>query len=273
LKGVRARVWRLLDSGPGEGWFNMAVDEALLLCCGPGKQPVVRFYGWRPAAVSVGYGQDVQREVDVAACRRWGLDIVRRPTGGRGVLHEAELTYAVVWPQDLLAEGILGSYRQVAEGLVAGLRELGVTGELVEGRHGRRGGRTAACFLAPSWYEVVVGGRKIVGSAQRRLKMAVLQQGSLLLNVDYEKLVEVFPGRDGREAELERARAKVTGLEVELGRRVDVAEVKECMTCGFEQVFGIRLESGELTAEEAELASRLAEEKYRTEAWNLARKG
>src|SRR5579875_2954295 len=151
----------------------MAVDEAVATAVGAGESPpTLRLYAWRPAAVSIGYFQRLASELDLAACRELGLDWVRRPTGGRAVLHAAELTYAVAAVEP---GAVLDVYARWSRGLIAGVRRLGAAAEWIAPRRGR----SAACFDAGSAYEVAVGGRKLIGSAQVRRWGAVLQHGSL----------------------------------------------------------------------------------------------
>lgn len=118
--------WRLLKTGFADGATNMAIDEAILLAVAEGKAPpTLRFYGWEPPCLSIGYSQSMG-EVDVDRCRKAGIGLVRRPTGGRAILHADELTYSVVAPQTepRVAGGVIESYRRLSLGLVAGLRAL-----------------------------------------------------------------------------------------------------------------------------------------------------
>ncbi|HWK89388.1 MAG TPA: lipoate--protein ligase family protein [Longimicrobium sp.] len=189
----RARAWRLLDTPPAPGAWNMAVDEALADSVREGGPPVLRFYRWSPACLSLGRNQPSDG-YDRAEIARRGLDVVRRPTGGRAVLHHRELTYSVAVP-----DGALGSPRQAYEtinrALVAGLRRLGVPA-VVQGASGERAPvpSLAPCFEQPVEGEVVAGGRKLLGSAQRRERGVVLQHGSLPLHDDQSAVAELLSG-------------------------------------------------------------------------------
>ena len=235
-------MWRFIDSGPAPAVQNMAVDEGLLRdAVTPGALPVLRFYTWSPAAVSLGRFQDKERAVNAEACRQRGFDIVRRITGGRAVLHCDELTYSIIARSDsaLFPNDILGTYRVIAAGLLAGLRELGIAAEMVS-RSGRHAGmvksvsQEPACFSSPSWYEILVRGRKIIGSAQRRVGGAFLQHGSILIGYDHALEAEVIPGGGMQDA--------VTCIRAEMGREVGPGEVKRAFREGFAQALGMKFQ-------------------------------
>jgi len=226
--------WNFLDTGLNPGSFNMAFDEDLLARAQKGDRvPVLRFYGWNPPAVSLGRFQKVEVAVNIEACRQRGFDIVRRVTGGRAVLHRHELTYSVVSRTDnpFFPPNVHGTYKVIAEGLLRGLRILGISAEIVSraSRHAHlveTHVKDPACFSSPSWYEIVVNGKKIIGSAQRRLSSAFLQHGSIL--IDYDHLLEaaVIPGGGTSSA--------VTSIQQELNRAVPLAEIKQAFQQGFE---------------------------------------
>jgi len=234
-------TWRYLDTGPAPGAVNMAMDEKLLAEAVKGcAVPILRFYTWDPPAVSLGRFQEVANSVNLAACRKHGIDIVRRITGGRAVLHRHELTYSVIAPVDnhLFPNDVLGTYKVLASGLLAGFVRLGVPAEMVS-PSGERAGMVnrdrsePACFSSPSWYEILVHGRKIVGSAQRRLAGAFLQHGSILIDYDPLLEAEVIPGGG--------MQAAVTCIRQELGREAGVAEVKSAFLSGFSEALGVSI--------------------------------
>jgi lipoyl(octanoyl) transferase len=237
-------TWRYLDSPPGAASTNMAVDEALLARAQQGeKTPVLRFYTWNPPALSLGRFQDAEKSVDTGECARLGIDVVRRITGGRAVLHNKELTYSIVSPSDnpLFSSDVLGTYRIIAAGLVAGLHLLGIPAEIVS-RSGKYAGmvekksKDPACFSSPSWYEIVVGNKKIIGSAQRRVRGGVLQHGSILL--DYDPVLE--------SSILPRANTEsITWINKEVGRDVDIEKVKDAIRRGFQNKLGICFTTGQ----------------------------
>jgi lipoate-protein ligase A len=234
------QTWRHIDSGPNIGAYNMAFDEELLARAQTGEtMPVLRFYAWEPAAVSLGRFQAMKSSVNAEACKRLGIDIVRRVTGGRAVLHRNELTYSIVARTDhpLFPQTVLGTYKVIAAGLVAGLRILGLPAEMVTRGDGQaslvqKRPKEASCFSSPSWYEIVVQGRKIAGSAQRRAGSAFLQHGSILIDYDPQIEAAVIPGEPTGE--------RVTSIQRELGRNVPDKEIKSAILSGFREALGIR---------------------------------
>jgi lipoate-protein ligase A len=258
-------TFRLLVTAPLDGATNMAIDEALLRAriAGSGP-PTVRLYAWAPPAVSLGYGQPLDGAVDLAACARLGIGLVRRPTGGSAILHEgpaAELTYSVVARAGDFAgaEDLLETYRVLGGGLAAGLRRLGVEAEVVPLARERRGPSPPFCFTRTGAYEIAVGGRKLLGSAQRRQGGGFLQHGALLLDADPGRLSAVFPG-------VADLLAGITTVAAVLGRRPGFDEVAEALAAGLASVLG-PLRPGGLSPAEAARAERLVAEKYGTEAW------
>ncbi|MCL5676382.1 MAG: lipoate--protein ligase family protein [Firmicutes bacterium] len=255
--------------------MNMAIDEAILEAHAAGHvPPTLRFYGWSPAAVSIGYFQRLEAEVDLEACRSLGVDVVRRPTGGRAVLHESdELTYSVVIRQELLPGDVIHTYRVLCEGLLAGIHGLGVEAGMATPDPGRSGrleiASSSACFNSPSWYEVETGGKKVVGSAQVRHDGVILQHGSILLELDADRLFTVLRVPEERRAAAKRVfLAKATSLDRAAGRPIQWAEAKAAMVAGFETSPGLELTPGGLTPEELVRAAALAREKYGSPSWN-----
>jgi lipoate-protein ligase A len=247
----------------------MAVDEAILAAVNGGSSPpTVRVYGWEPPTVSTGYSQSIERELDLEECRRRGFGVVVRPTGGRAVLHAGELTYSVVGRsgEPPLGTTIMETYLAIAQGLVAGLALLGLSAELAQvstGPRERGDGASPPCFASAGRYEVVVGGRKLIGSAQRRVGRAVLQHGSLLIDATHEALADVQRVRDDREREVFRRAlaSKTTTLADALGRDVSFDEVARAVRLGFEDAWGFLLDEGGLTEGERNDAERLATER------------
>ncbi|SDF35919.1 lipoate-protein ligase A [Sporolituus thermophilus DSM 23256] len=272
--------WRVIFDGPHDARHNMAVDEAILCCHAAGAAPpTLRFYTWQPPALSIGYFQKAHAEVDVDACRARGIDFVRRITGGRAVLHDRELTYSVVVREDhpLLPPTLLGSYRVLSQGLIAGLRALGVAAEM--SLPGAAFGQTArlpkngACFDAPSFYEITVQRKKLLGSAQVRKEGVLLQHGSLLFDFDPAALTSLlkFPDAGERERCTKVLQAKATSLRHILGTVPDATAVARIMAAEFGRALGITLAEGRLTAEEEALAARLAAEKFGADSWNFSK--
>jgi lipoyl(octanoyl) transferase len=195
-------VLRVLDTGPASGAWNMAMDTALVETVRAGAPPVLRFYRWIPACLSLGRNQPARGFYDVEALRRGGVDLIRRPTGGRAVLHDHELTYSLA-VRDRWMGGPRGAYLAVNRALTCGLRSLGVAATVQPPRDGRAPVPSLApCFQHAVEGEVVVHGRKIVGSAQARTSGVLLQHGSLPLNGRQDSLQRFIrrPGRVEHEA-------------------------------------------------------------------------
>ncbi|MHB9146040.1 MAG: lipoate--protein ligase family protein [Symbiobacteriia bacterium] len=267
------RRWRLLDTGHLPAAMNMAIDEAILEAHAAGRvPPTLRFYGWNPGAVSIGYFQRLEAEVDLAACQALGLDVVRRPTGGRAVLHEPELTYSVVIRQELLPGDVVYTYRVLCQGLLAGMQRLGVPAELAipaAGAMRPQGPAAAACFTTSSWYELVVDGRKLVGSAQMRRDGVILQHGSILLDLDADRLFAALRVPPERLAAVKAAfLAKATSVRQAAGGPATWDEARRALAAGFGSGLDLQLTPGELTPGELDRAAELAREKYGNPAWN-----
>ncbi len=260
-------AWRLLVTEPLDGAANMALDEAILVSRIQGiAPPTLRFFSWNPPTISLGYGQRLDG-INVAACRDLGVGLVRRPTGGSAIYHdtlEREVTYSVVARAGDFegSDDLLETYRWIGAGLTAGLRRLGVGAEMVPVRPSDPSAPPAFCFARTGSYEVEVGGKKLVGSAQRRQGGAFLQHGSVLLGADVPRLRVLFPlGGDPL--------AGMTTLEASLGRRPAFDEGVEALTAGIRETHGLDLAPGGLTREEQALMERLSREKYAAEAWTL----
>lgn len=258
-----SRSWRLLE-GVGreaDGPTNMATDGALLEAIRDGALSALRLYRWDPPTLSFGRNQPAAGLYDEAAARDRGIAFVRRPTGGQAVLHADELTYAVVAPVDTIGRP-REAYRRINEAIVAGLRRLGVAAELADPHahghaHGGAGSasRLAACFRVPAGGEVVVGGRKLVGSAQRCEGRVILQHGSILVSGSQAAAEELLDGSDATPA---RARGPGwTTLEAELGRRPSAGSLAEAVVAGFQEVLGTRLARAGLSIDESRRADEL----------------
>ncbi len=250
----------MLLHGAADGATNMAIDEAIgTLVSLRYSPPTLRFYAWRPYTLSLGRHQALE-EVDLDACARLGYGVVRRITGGRAVLHADELTYSVSAPQDdpRMAGGVLDAYRSLSTGLIEGLRILGAPVEQA-GPDARAGKDvSAACFEVPSAYEITVGGRKLIGSAQSRRQGFVLQHGAIPLRGDVAEIVECLAlSMEERETLRQALWARATTLEEALGRRVTFGEVTLAMTQGFSKALNLDLVPGALSAEEQSLAVEL----------------
>ncbi len=266
--------FRLIDSGAGDAAWNMAVDEALLVLCGP--EPVLRFYSWNAPSLSIGSFQKVFAfDLDGISAR--GIPLVRRPTGGRAVLHDSELTYSLTCciPNDFFQSDLMGSYKKIGACFLRGLNSIGLPAELVPVKKNSNNNRLSGplCFSSPSWHEVLAGGKKLIGSAQRRLKNSFLQQGSIIIDKDYDALLSLmrFEDESGRETALETLSRKMTALREHLPE-VDISELKSAIIKGFSDVLDADFLPGSLTTEEEALARDLLENKYSRPEWNLERR-
>jgi lipoate-protein ligase A len=276
MPGQPRPQWRLLDTGPADGFTNMAVDEALLeVFAAEGGPTTVRFYSWLPPALSLGYAQSTEREIDPRQCTSLGIDVVRRPTGGRAVLHDHEVTYSLVISANdpRVTAGILAAYLTISQALIRGLAYLGITAELLPLRRGvplPPDKASPVCFATPSSYEVAVGGRKIIGSAQRRAHDVIMQHGSIPLSWNLERMRAVF-GRSALESGGPQGepdcRLPMTSLQEAGGRTYDYAEVVAALTRGIAETWEVDLIQCRLTSEERRLSEHLRATKYRSEAW------
>lgn len=236
--------WHFWYSGPADGPTQMAIDAALLAAREQGEIPnVFRLYTWHPPAVSLGHHQDPARELHPGRLAARGLEVARRPTGGRAILHADELTYAVVAP---VADEQLGCSLAASHAAISGifrlaLRRIGVLAELAAPRPAAirpvaADGPAAPCFAAPTRSELLVDGRKILGSAQRRLCGSFLQHGSLLLGDDHLELADLLRIPVGQAAAWrDRLRADTTTVTRAAGRRVPLRELMEALAGAIEE--------------------------------------
>ena len=279
---MEKRIWRLIDSGARSAAWNMALDEALLTLVGRGDTPpALRFFSWERPSLSIGSFQKTD-ELDMERVRQEQVSFVRRPTGGRAVLHDAELTYSVACPipSPYFPSDLMGSYKTIGACFLRGLGLLGVDAALVpmsknpdrKKANPMRGG-SPLCFSSPSWYEVLLGGKKLIGSAQRRLKDSFLQQGSLLLELDIHSLLSfmTFPDDAARVSAHQALSGKMTALNGHFSSDININDLKAALINGFVGELGVEFMEAGPTEEEMELAKKLLHEKYATEKWNLFR--
>jgi lipoate-protein ligase A len=258
-------AWRLLVDPPATGAWNMAVDEALLDGVAAGSAPpTLRFYQWAPPCLSLGYFQPFD-VVDVAGCLRLGVDVVRRPTGGRAILHDRELTYSVTLPLRLLGDNgaVLPSYHRLSLALERGLKRLGAPVVLAPESAAQSGpDHGPVCFDRPSAHEILLDGRKLVGSAQVRRATAILQHGSILIEPRIDRLLACLWLPDAPDARIEDG---VAGL-AEVGD-FDPARIAGALADAFAEEFGVRLVPGRLGPDERRAADALFDSKYQAAAW------
>jgi lipoate-protein ligase A len=264
-------IWRLLTTPPARGAWNMAVDEAILEHVERGDVlPTLRLYAWDPPCLSLGRAQPFT-DVDTVRLEAHGWDVVRRMTGGRAILHTDELTYSVTGPVDepRLAGTVLESYNRLAGALLAAVHDLGLPVEMKEGKAESSGEPNPVCFEVPSTYEITVGGKKLIGSAQARRKDGVLQHGSLPLTGDLTRICQalVFPDEAARETAMARLLARATTVESVLGREVGWETAAQAFVRAFEAQLGLIFERGELSESELARTEKLVSEKYAHPSW------
>jgi lipoate-protein ligase A len=282
------KQWRFIFTGANDAFFNMALDEALLLSCQKGiSPPVLRLYLWEPPAVSMGYFQSAEKAVDFRKCKDKGIYVVRRITGGRAVLHEDEITYSVCASSDdfpHLGENTIQTYQKLSMALLESLRVLGINGKWVKPSKSTKPRSfyltsSKPCFMSNSRYEITVEGKKLIGSAQRRFsyrsdqhkKDSFIQHGSILTGKGKHSLAELLPEEDSAERVKQNLEEKSTDIEKILERRVKTDEIISALKMGFEKVFACGMEDSVVSDEELKIAQSLKEKKYLSEGWNLRR--
>lgn len=253
-----AHQLRLLETGFNNAYYNMALDQAILEQVAAGTvPPTFRLYGWKPAAISIGYFQGMEEEVDLAACREHGVDCVRRITGGGAVFHQSEVTYSIVLPLEhpLADQAILASYERLCQGIVAGLADLGV-----------------AARFAPI-NDIVVEGKKISGNAQTRKLGCILQHGTLLLNVDVDLMFSLLkvPSEKAKGKLIADVKERVTSLSAVLSRSVSFEETAAALVRGFTQALDLDLAAQQPSEIETSRARELVHSRFADPAWNMKR--
>ena len=253
---------RFIDTGFNDAYTNMAVDEALLNCC---EIPTLRIYGWKPA-ISIGYSQNIQKEINLEECKRLNIGIVRRITGGKAVYHDKELTYSFILPENanLLPKDITESYRLIANALVLAIKKIGIKAEI---KNQVEKFLTPICFNSSNWYELAVNNKKISGSAQRRFNGKILQHGPILMDYDHEKNALLFKS-DNEINNPDNLKKRITSIKHELNKNISYNELTEAVKQGFKENFNFNIVKDSLTEEEKASAEILKKEKYSTEEWN-----
>lgn len=270
MNGTASLSWRVLVDEPLPGPANMARDHALAELARPGTG-TLRIYRWSPAALSFGRNEPVTVGYRELLRRHPEMGVVRRPTGGRAVIHDRELTYSVVLPVRACG-GLRAGYRRINEALVAGLRGLGVGAGHARGRTQRP--ESGPCFMEAAEGEVVVGGRKLVGSAQARFGGTILQHGSLLLVADQTALfanghgVRADPGAGG--GGMKPGHTRPATLTEVLGETPAWDRLVAALRDGFEDALGGGWSRGEMSAGEEALAAKL-EMRYGSREWTWRR--
>ena len=264
--------WRLLYTPPSSGAWNMAVDESILEHIHRGESiPTLRLYSWNPPCLSLGHAQSFA-DVDMERVKAHGWEVVRRVTGGRAILHTDELTYSVTGSaeESVLAGGVLESYNRLAQALMYAIRELGLPVEMKEHiTEPATLNLNPVCFEVPSTYEITVNGKKLIGSAQARKKVGVLQHGSLPLKGDLTRICQALKFKDesARENAAQRLLARATTVESIIRVETDRETAAQSFVKGFETQLGIHFQRGKISESESERAEELVKEKYANPAW------
>lgn len=263
--------WRLIHTPPASGAWNMALDEAILESMAEESVlPTMRFYSWQPPCLSLGYAQPIA-DINQKRLQERGWDLVRRPTGGKAILHADELTYAVIGPQDepRLRGGVLESYQRLSMGLLLGLEKLGLPVQVVTDSEGDHDREQPICFQNPSDFEITFKGKKLVGSAQARRKEGVLQHGTLPLHGDLARIAEVldFSHEEAREEARERLLGKAINVTMIGEETVSWEKAAQAIAAGFEEALNIEFLAGKLTPTELDRAQILMDEKYQNPSW------
>lgn len=263
---------RIRESDFADGVRNMAVDSAVARAVGAGRQPAtLRLYGWNPYCLSLGYGQRM-READTEALRIRGWDLVRRPTGGKAILHGDELTYSLCLPFDhpLACGDIVESYRRISVGLLRALAKLGLSAT-ANPAHECELNEPAGpvCFVQPSHYEILFAGRKLIGSAQLRRQGVMLQHGTIPICGDVARICDVLSFESAAERKRQQARTRQRALTLAqaLGRSPTWDEVAAALETGFADALGLNIQPGELSAEEHAAAEALARDQFDNPDW------
>ncbi len=267
--------WRLIQSPAASATFNMALDEALLSSTASKKSPpTLRLYSWNVPSLSLGYAQPF-KDIDQAELTKRAWQLVRRPTGGRAILHTDELTYSITAPLDepLVAGSLLESYQRISIGLQKALQLLGLLtfNENQSGVPHDASKNEPVCFQTPSNYEITWNGKKLIGSAQARKMGGVLQHGSLPLIGDLSRitLVLAYPSQQEREKAAQRTLAQAATLAEATGKIFTWEETSDAIVNSFSNEFGISFVASLPTEEEMVIANELVLTKYDSDSWNF----
>ena len=250
--------WRLLTTENNSAFTNMAMDRAELVSISKGNAPpTVRFFTWKPKAISIGYFQSLKEEVDLDACKNLGVDYVRRITGGGAVFHDKELTYSIVIPEShsQVPKNIMESYGRICGAIIKGLEHLDIKSSYVPIN------------------DIVTDGKKISGNAQTRKAKTVLQHGTILLDVDVDEMFSllIVPDEKIKDKMISNVKERVTSVKDILDKEISFENVADAMKIGFEEEFNIKLNPGTLTDEEKDLTDKFEKEFFSTKEWNHRR--
>ena len=259
------QTWRLLELKANDPFVNMAIDEAIFAAHASKQVPsTLRLYQWAPSAASIGKFQNPRNEVNLANCRKLGVSMVRRISGGGTVYHDSqsEITFSVATTnEEIGVTDVSRAYLKVYSGIKDALRILGITADFSEGDE-------------TNCPNLTVKGKKISGSAQARKSGTLLHHGTLLLDVELEKMFSIIhvPWSTSLEEIVRVAQKRITSLKNELGHMVSVSTAANAVAAGFRNALKIELEPARLSTFEKKTAETLYKEKYSTNDWNLCGK-
>ena len=267
--GKKRDKWRLILDGPRDAFMNMAIDEAIFTHAREEHSgPTLRFFQWEKPSISFGYAVKVEKELNIHHCRQQNIPIVRRITGGGVVFHQCDITFSLIFPQDIVPDGesVLDSYKFINQIFILGLKSFGITGNFYD--MSRQKGDMAegenVCFIKPTQYDVIYEGKKLVGNAQRRKKNYILNHGSLLFSNDYMKLLPCL-----NVANPEKMTENAITIESIMGKNAGREDVIKSIMEGFVKKLGIIFVQESISPAEQEYAERYYQEKYSTYQWNF----
>lgn len=257
------KEWNLLlDKIPQKGSWNMAVDDYLFQSLGQGPHTYLRFYQWEKPTASLGYSQKANQLIDLDKCRAIGIDVVRRMTGGKLVLHHQEVTYSICSSDsELFTSKLIDSYRLISEALMRGLEKMGIKCSLASTTPSSYARGSLPCFSHPAQNEIEIEGKKIIGSAQKRTGDRFIQHGSIPLKKDEGLLKSI--SKLSREV----FKMNMTSLSDTLGRKVDFDYVIEHLQSGISEYFNIRLNPKSFSEEEKAAIRKIQAKRYENPAW------
>jgi lipoate-protein ligase A len=250
--------FRLLTTGSSDAYSNMSIDESIMIHVAQNSSPpTIRLYGWQPPAVSIGYFQGLEEEIDLPKCKEMGVDYVRRITGGGAVFHESEVTYSLTIHEmnSLIPKNVLESYKVICSGIIEGLKNLDIEAEFVP------------------LNDILVNGKKISGSAQTRRNHAILQHGTVLMDTDVNKMFTILkvPSEKLKDKLISDVKERVTSIKQVLSKDVNFENVCSSLASGFARSLNIELENGELSETELSLAGEIKRDRYENSEWNHRR--
>jgi lipoate-protein ligase A len=270
-------TWRLVKTPADSGAWNMALDEAILDSVGRKiSLPTLRLFAWSPPCISIGYAQPIG-DIDKERLSNHGWDVVRRITGGRAILHTDELTYSVIGPYDepRLTGGVLESYLRLSQALLNSVKALGVEAQVLQKPSTMSSGKNQQgpiCFEVPSNYEITSQGKKLIGSAQARKKMGILQHGTLPLNGDLTRISQVLKVPQDMDntkqgEAIRRILDRATTIELITGSKISWVVAASAFEQAFKETLNIRFEESDPTKSEIIKTNNLIKQKFANPTW------